>query len=125
APHTGAQGANIVGFFGTALAMRTSSPFLTRLSGRERRAGVDYELVAYARSHDLTIGAGSSLPAHLNGQFIGLRSPWPRTGHLCPAHVDRLTADILVRLAGSDAPGPAAPVAPPPDSVADKGGRGR
>ena len=114
APHTGAQGADFFGFFGTALAMRTGSPFLTRLRGRERGAGVDYELVAYARSRDLTIGAGSALPDHLDGQFVWLRTPWYLTGHSFCTHDRRIIEDILHRLAREDAAEPlAAPVAAP------------
>ena len=102
APHTGAQLANWVGFWGTGLAMRTNSPFLRRLGAREREYGVDYELVAYARRNDYTIGAGSALPAHLSKE-TELR--WVDTwvipgGHFRPYADERILRDVARRLAG-------------------------
>lgn len=113
APHSGAQGADFLGFFGTALAMRTGSPFLTRLSGRERGAAVDYPLVAYAKKRDLTIGRGAALPEHLEGELVWVSTPWYLSGHWAGVHDRRIMEDILSRVEESDSS---------PDLAADKGG---
>ena len=99
APHSGAQLANIFGFFGTPLAMRYNSPFLKRLAEREKRtADDDYPIIGYTRGHDLTIGAGSAIPAHLEGELIHFPVPWYSATHLWVYRDGRLLKDMLRRL---------------------------
>ena len=101
APHTGAQLANWVGFWGTGLAMRTNSPFLRRLAEREKTHGVDYDFIAYARRNDYTIGAGSALPPHLakETELMWVDTPVFPGGHFRPYADERILGDIARRLA--------------------------
>ena len=99
-PHSGAARADRIGFFGTARAMRTGSPFLRRLARRERTGGVAYErLVAYARHRDQVVGVpGAKLPPHLNGQVLWFDSPWFRIPHSDADQDPRILADLSRRL---------------------------
>src|SRR5688572_16039938 len=100
APHSGAQAANFFGIFGTAAAMRSTSPFLARLAEREQRtAEDDYEIVAWARGRDLAIGsAGLKLPEHLEGEFIHYPQAWYTPSHLWVYRDGRILRDIVKRL---------------------------
>lgn len=97
-PHSGSQLANLAGFWGTGLAMRSNSPFLQRLARRE--ADGDYPIVAYARTYDYTIGPGSALPDHLldRGQLIWMPANPLGGGHWRPYADERILGDIARRL---------------------------
>ena len=102
-PGVGAVEADFFGplLFGTARAMRTGSPFMTRLADREQQvdAADRYPLVAYARANDRTVGKGVRLPPGSNGQLIWLPVPWWNlsTHNFC--YTDgRILNDILRRL---------------------------
>lgn len=100
APHSGAQAADLFGVFGTAAAMRSGSAFLARLAEREQQtAEDDYELVAWARGRDLTIGsAGLKLPKHLEGELIHYPQAWYTPSHLWVYRDGRILRDIVERL---------------------------
>jgi hypothetical protein len=100
APHSGAQAANLFGVFGTAAAMRSNSRFMNRLAEREQRTPEDdYDLIAWARGRDLTIGsAGLKLPAHLEGEFIHYPQAWYTPSHLWVYRDGRILRDIVRRL---------------------------
>ncbi len=106
APHSGAQAANLFGVFGTAAAMRSNSRFMKRLAEREQLAtDDDYELVAWARGRDLTIGtSGLRLPEHLAGEFIHYPQAWYTPSHLWVYRDGRILRDIVKRLEEEEAP---------------------
>lgn len=99
-PHTGAQLADVAGFWGTGLAMRSNSPFLRRLAKREQAGEIDYPIVAYARTNDYTIGPGSALPEHLldRGLLIWVRANPLGGGHWRPYADETILGDIARRL---------------------------
>lgn len=95
-PHRGAEMAALPALLGRLqLDMREDSSFLRRLARREA-AGLEYELVAYARLGDRVVGEWNAAPA-------GQTPLWLPNLPLEPAHLmcymdARIVADIARRL---------------------------
>lgn len=100
APHTGARLANTFRYVGgTGSAMAKGSRFRRDLAYREQIVAQPYELIAYGRERDGTVGmAGMRLPDHLAGTTIWLDTPWYSAGHGDANRDRRIVEDILRRL---------------------------
>ncbi len=105
-PHGGASLADRFGFFdffGAGRQMRSGSAFLGTLTRRERVAPAcrQYNLVAYSRDQDRTIGeTGLMVPDHLAPRAVEIRLPVPfwQSGHSGIFGDNRILDDIARRM---------------------------
>ena len=108
-PHRGASLAWLGQFDPRVRAMMNGSSFLTRLNSALREA--DYEICAYTRLNDNTVGRGNAAPPGVHAWWVA--NPSFQSAHLGSASDPRILADIARRLRG-EPPLSSDPAAPPP-----------
>jgi hypothetical protein len=97
-PHRGARLARLPTLDARVKDMRPGSEFLVALD--EALAEADYELLTYARLHDVIVGAPNTSAPGVPPWWVA-SIPWTLT-HMAAASDPRITADIARRLRGDE-----------------------